>query len=221
MNQLQRDLISVKSKIKDLNADDYARHLLSSIAQDPQTESFDLLASTKTVSQAIMKMADSPLSRDGVCRNVTNLLNEILLPLQSLFCLENLTPIDELIRDRWLFENLTRLKKWCILGKVLAYRNLASFKNKDGSDVVPTPADCPSQIMELWVVADVFENERQPYFRQAYVSKMADSVSFEFLALGFALENNETPMKQAHEFIAKYGTKKRTRISAAGEPELY
>ena len=207
MDPLQRDLLALKEKMDALTANADVRALLASVAQNPQDETFMIAASQATVSRQIDSMTDSALR----LREVSRLFSDVLIPLQYLFC--SSLPKDTLLAERyketmykWLFENLTRLKKWLIVAKVLAYKNLASFKNADGSNVVPTPCDTPSQIMELWILADKFERHVQPECRRIYMNKVANDVDRAFLALGYGADTT-TPNEEALKFIARYGSK--------------
>lgn len=199
MNNLQSELLVVRTKMNDAAASTTVRALLASVAQDPSSETFLVAESQSTVSKEADLQAQ--LVQDPT-RQASDLINAVLLHLQSLFCIPGQisSDLDKEIRDRWLFENLTRLKKMLIVAKVLAYRRLSSFKNADGTNVVPTPCDTPSQIMELWDVCAQFETERQPVRRREYEKFLAKRIPLEFLALGYG-DDQETPRKKARKFL--------------------
>lgn len=229
MNPLQRELLLLNEKIIALTSNASARHLLASVAQNPSTETFMILDSQASVSKEIDSLTDGDLQH----RTITDLLNGILIPLQALFCspvglayaaspefytsalgtpglragYKTVSTEYEHIRDKWLFENLTRLKKWLIVAKVLAYKRLCSFKNSDGTNVVPTPMDTPSQIMELWVLVNDFERNRQPAFREVYARRLAENVDLDFLALGYGVDIG-TPKKTVEKFIEEHRAKR-------------
>lgn len=199
MNDLQRELLIVREKMNAATGNQVVRSLLTSVAQNPQSETFLVAESQLSVS----KEADSmeTLYPESL-RTAGELIQAALLHLQALFCVpgHNEDALNAEIRDRWLFENLTRLKKMLIVAKVLAHRRLSSFKNSDGTNVVPGPCDTPSQIMELWILADEFETHEQPEMRKEYALKIAQQVPFDFLALGSGTDTEATK-KRAREFI--------------------
>lgn len=84
---------------------------------------------------------------------------------------------------------------------------MSSFKNDDGTNITPTPADTPTHIMELWIEATLFEKERQSEIRRQYMSRVANNVSMDFLTLGYGSYNHKQ-QREATEFVQKYGTKK-------------
>lgn len=152
--------------------------------------------------------ADEDLKNNSDLRIASDLIGNVLVSLQTLFCSPRFGEkgYDVLIRDRWLFENITRLKKWLIVAKILSYYRLSSFINNDGKNVLPTPIDTPTHIIELWIEATMFEKERQAEFRKKYMNRIADNVSLEFLALGYGSDIHK-PRQQAIAFVNEHSTK--------------
>lgn len=200
MNELQKELLEVKKEIAAAQADATVQRLMKSVAQNPSTEEFDLEKSQITVTDAVNLRIRDNGSEDDL-RAAAEKINVVLLHLQAIFTIpQDLSVTDTRVYDAWWFENLTRVKKMLIVAKVLACRRLMSFTNPDGTSVVPTPLDTPSQIMELWVAAKQFETERQPEYRKKYAKMLGKRVEREFLELGYGYEI-ATTKKAANEFL--------------------
>jgi hypothetical protein len=152
--------------------------------------------------------ANEDLKNNCDLRIASDLIGNVLVSLQTIFCSPRFGEkgYDGLIRDRWLFENLIRLKKWLIIAKILSYRRLLSFEHSDGKIHLPTPCDTPTHITELWIEATTFEKERQEEFRKKYMNRIADNVSLEFLALGYGSDIHK-PRQQAIAFVNEHSTK--------------
>lgn len=205
---LNSELLIVREKMNAAAAAKPVQRLLASVAQNPSSETFLISESQLSVSkEADLLQLDNQQVEEPL-RKASDLIHAVLLHLQSLFCVPGLfsSEVDKEICDRRLFENLTRLKKMLIVAKVLSYRRLASFKNEDGTHVTPDVCDTPSQIMELWAICEEFENERQQARRQEYEKMLAKRVSFDFLALGYGIDQ-ETPRKKARKFLEGVATR--------------
>lgn len=125
MNDLERDLLVVKEKMIILASNKAMRRLLAEVAYNQSEEKFSIAESQTRVTKEIDAIendfnkcktlnASEDLKNGCDLRIASDLIGNVLVYLQTLFCSPRFGErgYDTLIRDRWLFENLIRLKKW-------------------------------------------------------------------------------------------------------------
>lgn len=125
MNDLERDLLVLKDKMTILASNKAVRRLLAEVVYNQSEETFSIAESQKRITKEIVAIendfnqckilnASEDLKNHCDLRIASDLIGNVLVYLQTLFCSPRFGErgYDTLIRDRWLFENLIRLKKW-------------------------------------------------------------------------------------------------------------
>jgi hypothetical protein len=165
------------------------RSLLRGVAQDAQLETFDLVASRRTLMQAISKFNQPKELNDARIVLVGYLeLVGLFLQIHVLrYPMDRDTRYvgggprgledDEMIIAMWLYENNTRLTKYVILGKFLEFLNLQSLGCAE-----PKPDDIPTWAIIIWEKLHFFRQAIKPYVTAQWNEKLRQ-VNIDFLNL--------------------------------------
>lgn len=131
--------MSVAAKLVDdynnvLMADANVRNLVRAVAQDPQNETVDLVASAKTVRKEV------PEDGGAARRRIIGWLNSVWFSMKKL-------------SNYWWFEMHTRIRKLLVVSMVLEGDNLRSF------GATPDASDIPQCLIHIWAKLDELAEE--------------------------------------------------------------
>lgn len=165
MSSVFADLCKLREMQTIIQSSEYARALLRNVAQDVQTETFDLVASRAKL-QSVVSMPLTELA-NSVRIALVQFLELVAIFLQ----LHPLKPIDSTAADdvcaQWLYENHTRLIKYVVLAKYLEYVNLASMGAK------PMLSDIPQWAITIWAHIAEFRRHVKSRMEREYTAKLA------------------------------------------------
>lgn len=175
--------------------------LLKSVAQNPAEQTVDLQLSCASVGAELSKHDATALA---LCSEpMSTLLRKLVHFAWNTI---DLRPGDALAH--WLYENSTRLKKICIVRKIMSYRTLASFVGA-GTPVRQKPLSIPTYILEAWNIICDFERRVEQEHSRLYIDQTVMRVDPDFLALADSEDARQRSLGDATEFIERT---KRARI---------
>jgi len=172
--------------------------LLKSVAQNPSAQTVDLQMSCTSVDIALSEFDDATIALAS--NDMTTLLRKLVAFSKQVYP-HNDGSRGEL--EMWLYENSTRLKKICIVRKIMSYRTLAAFIGS-GGPVRQKPLSIPVWLIEAWLLILSFEEHAEARVAKQYIENTLIKVDVDFLALVAGEGARKVAQVDAEEFIQKH-----------------